>query len=181
MNNLKKYYKENVIPKLKEDFGYKNVNQVPNIKKLVINVGVGRNLKNKEYLEVVKKSLKRISGQSPVETKAKKSISNFKVREGNVVGMKVTLRDKKMWDFIEKLIKVTLPRVRDFRGISRKSFDAKGNYSLGFTEHIAFPEIEQDELDILHGLEIVLAIDTPSKEASEKLLTYLGFPFKEKE
>jgi large subunit ribosomal protein L5 len=178
MNNLRKQYNELVIPKLMEEFGYKNRFQVPRLKKTVINVGIGSKLKDKEYLKTVKSDLERISGQKSVETVARKSISNFKVREGMVVGVKVTLRGDRMWDFIEKLVKVTLPRVRDFRGVPRNSFDACGNYSLGFNEHVAFPEIEQDEIEIIHGLELCLTIDSNKKEESFRMLELLGFPFK---
>jgi len=181
MNNLQKYYKDSVAPAILKEFGYKNVNQVPAIKKVVINVGIGPNLKDKEYLESVKKDIEMICGQKPVETLSKKSISNFKIREGMVVGLKVTLRSHRMWDFLEKLVKVTLPRVRDFRGISDKGFDRNGNYSLGFNEHLAFPEIAADEMDYLHGLELAISIDSPSVEASKSLLNKLGFPFKKEE
>ena len=178
MNNLQKYYKESVVPTMVKEFGYQNIHQAPSIKKVVINVGLGANLKGKEYLDAVKKDIEMICGQKPVETLSKKSISNFKIREGMVIGLKVTLRSHKMWDFLEKLVKVTLPRVRDFRGISDKGFDGNGNYSLGFNEHVAFPEIAADEMDFLHGLELAITIDSSSREASKSLLTKLGFPFK---
>ncbi|MBT4722955.1 50S ribosomal protein L5 [Candidatus Falkowbacteria bacterium] len=178
MNNLYKQYNELVVPKLMEEFGCKNRFQVPQLKKIVINVGVGSRLKDKEYLKTVKNTLERITGQKPVETVARKSISNFKIRDGMVVGVKVTLRGTKMWDFIEKLVKVTLPRVRDFRGVSRDSFDNSGNYSLGFNEHVAFPEIQQDEVESVHGLEVNLTIDSNNKEESFRALELIGFPFK---
>ncbi len=134
------FYKTDVVPKLKEEFGYKNANSVPVIKTVTLNVGLGKGLKDAKYLETVEKTLNRVAGQKPVMTKARKSISGFKIREGNVVGTKVTLRGKRMWDFLEKLIKVSLPRVRDFRGLSAKGFDGQGNYSLGLKEHTAFPD-----------------------------------------
>ena len=181
MNNLHQQYKKDITPALKEKLGYKNIYQVPALEKVVINVGIGKGLKDKEYIETVKKTLVRISGQKPIETVAKKSISNFKIREGMVVGIKVTLRGARMWDFVEKLVNVTLPRVRDFRGISPKSFDEKGNYSLGFKEYIAFPEINQDEVERLHGLEVVIVTKANNKEESKVLLEALGFPFKKED
>ena len=179
MNNLKKTYNKTVIPALQKEFGYKNVFQVPRIRKVVLNVGLGSRIKDKEHVATVKKTLERITGQKSVETKAKKSISNFKIREGMVIGIKVTLRNNRMWDFLERLVKVTLPRVRDFRGISAESFDDNGNYSLGFKEHVAFTEIDQDEVESIHGLELTVTIDTKDKKASKYLLTTLGFPFKQ--
>jgi len=181
MNNLKGQYLKQVIPALKEKFGLKNSLAVPTIKKVVINVGLGAGLKDKEYLDNVKNTLIRIAGQRPVETLSRKSISNFKIREGMVIGVKVTLRGTRMWDFLEKLIKVTLPRVRDFRGISTKSFDARGNYTLGFKEYIAFPEIRQDELEKLHGLELCISTTASNAGEGEALLSELGFPFKKDE
>jgi len=181
MNNLQKYYKEKVVPELAKKLGYKNQLAVPTIKKVVINVGIGPGLKDKDYLETVKNTLTRISGQKPVETTAKKSISNFKIKEGMVVGAKVTLRKERMWDFLEKLIKVTLARVRDFRGVSDKSFDKQGNYSLGFKEYIAFPEITMDEVEKLHGLEIIVATNCKNAQEGRILLAELGFPFRNEE
>ena len=181
MNNLAKTYKDTVVPALKEKFNYKNSMAVPAVEKIVINVGVGSGLKDKEYISAVKKTLTKISGQKPVETVARLSISNFIIREGMVVGVKVTLRGKRMWDFLEKLVKVTLPRVRDFRGVSPKGFDARGNYSLGFKEYIAFPEINQDEVEKVHGLEIVVVTTAKSKEEGLGLMTELGVPFIKKE
>src|SRR6056297_380898 len=154
MNNLKKQYNENITANLMKKLDVDNVLDVPGLEKVVINVGVGKGLKDKEYLNAVEQTLTKITGQKPVATKARKSISNFKIREGNIVGYKVTLRRGRMWDFIEKLIKVTLPRVRDFRGISKKGIDEQGNLSIGFSEYIAFPEIDQDEVKVTHGLEI---------------------------
>ena len=164
---------------MKEKFGYKNIHQVPTVEKVVLNVGVGDHLKDNDYFEAVSKTLARISGQKPVLTKAKKSISNFKIREGMVVGVSVTVRKDRMWDFIEKLVKVTLPRVRDFRGITSKSFDKQGNYCLGFKEYLPFPEINLDEVEQLHGLEVVITTTATNKAEGMALLTELGFPFKE--
>jgi len=181
MNNLQKQYKETVVPVLMEKFGYKNIHSVPTIKKVSINVGLGQGLKDQEFLDRVKRTLESISGQKPVETLSRKSISNFKIRMGMVIGVKVTLRGKRMWDFLEKLVKITLPRVRDFRGISDKGFDKKGNYTLGFKENIAFPEINQDEVEKIHGLEINIVSTTKNKEEGKLLLTALGFPFRQEE
>jgi len=177
-SRLKKQYKEKVAPALKEQFGYKNIMQVPKLKKVVLNVGYGRHLKDAGFIENVEKTLRAITGQSPIHNKAKKSISNFKIREGMKIGISVTLRDQKMYDFIDKLVSVTLPRVRDFRGVSRKSFDKTGNFTLGFKEHIAFPEVTGDSIEKIHGLEVVINTSAKTKEEGEALLEKLGFPFK---
>lgn len=177
MNNLHKKFKKDIAITLKEKLGLKNALAVPTIEKIVLNVGIGPGLKDNEYLETVKKTLSRITGQKPIETLAKKAISNFKIREGLVVGLKVTLRGERMWDFIEKLIRISLPRVRDFRGVSPDSFDDNGNYSLGFKENIAFPEIRQDDVERAHGLEIVITTTAKNKEEGKVLLSGLGFPF----
>ena len=138
---LKVFYNSTVVPKLKSEFVYKNVHEVPTLTQATLNIGLGKGLKDAKYLETAERTLRRISGQQPVKTKARKSVSAFKIRKDMVIGMKVTLRGKRMWDFIEKLISVSLPRTRDFRGISKKSFDGRGNYSIGFSENIVFPEI----------------------------------------
>lgn len=181
MNNLLKQYQEEIIPALMKKFGYKNKMAVPNLNKIVINVGIGQALKDKDFVDVVVKNLERISGQRPVKTKSKKSISNFKIREGQIIGVMVTLRGSKMWDFMEKLIKIALPRVRDFRGISPKGFDKKGSYSLGLKEYICFPEISQDEVERLHGLQVNVVTTSKTEEEGKALLTYLGLPFKTEE
>jgi len=181
MNNLLKKYRSEVIPALKKDFGYKNILAVPRIVKVVLNVGVGHGLKDKDYIENVKNTLVRISGQKPIETKARKAISNFKIREGLVVGLKVTLRNDKMWDFLEKLINVTLPRLRDFHGISDKAFDNQGNYSLGLKECISFPEMRQDDIERAHGMEILVTTTAKDPVEGRALLAKLGFPFKSPE
>jgi len=165
------------MPELQKTFGLKNRMQVPSVRKVVLNVGVGKFTKEKQYIENVEHTLQRITGLKPVRTKARTSISNFKIREGNIVGVCVTLRGKRMYDFLEKLLRVTLPRVRDFRGISKKGFDARGNYTLGFKEHLAFPEIKADEVDFIHGLEITIHTSARSKERGLQLLTAMGFPF----
>lgn len=173
-------YKEKVVPVLKEQFGYKNVMEVPKIKKVTINVGYGRKHKDKAYIENVDKTLRVISGQKPVHNKASKSISNFKIREGMDIGCSVTLRGDAMYDFLYKLIHVTLPRVRDFRGISPKSFDRQGNYSLGIKESIAFPEVTVESLDKIHPLQIVITTNAENAAEGKALLEKMGFPFRDK-
>ena len=179
-NALYTKYTEEVVPALKEELGLKNVMEVPRIEKVVINVGYGRHLKDKAYIENVEKTLTAITGQKPVHNKAKKSISNFKIREGMPVGVSVTLRGQNMYNFLYKVVSIALPRVRDFRGISPKSFDKQGNYSIGFKESIAFPEINVEGLDKIHGLEVVIKTSAKSKEQGLALLSKLGFPFKKK-
>lgn len=175
---FKEFYKKEVVPKLKESFGYKNANAVPVVEAVTLNVGLGPGLKDARFLEAAEKTLTRISGQKPVKTKARKSISTFKIREGMVIGMKVTLRGKRMWDFLDKLFHVTLPRVRDFRGLPQKAFDGRGNYSIGFKEHIAFPEIPSDEIELLHGLQVTIATSAKTDDEAKALLIALGLPLK---
>lgn len=178
MNRFKDKYIKEVVPKLKEDLGYKNTMTVPRIEKVTLNVGLSKSLADPKFSEVAESTLQRISGQKPVYTKAKKSISAFKVREGMNVGLTVTLRANRMYDFLSKLINITLPRIRDFRGIPTKSIDGKGNLTIGIKEHIAFPEIEADEVEKLHGLEISITTTAKDKKSGLMLLEYLGFPFK---
>ncbi|MBI4993040.1 MAG: 50S ribosomal protein L5 [Candidatus Magasanikbacteria bacterium] len=180
-SRLQKKYKKEVIPVLKERLGLRNVMQVPKLTKVVLNVGYGRFVKEAALIEVVEGTLKAISGQKPVHNKSRKSISNFKIREGMNIGASVTLRGKKMYDFVDKLISITLPRVRDFRGLSRKSFDQCGNYCVGFKEHNAFPEVKVESMEKLHGLEVVIGTSAKNKEAGMALLEQLGFPFKTNE
>ncbi|OGY41368.1 MAG: 50S ribosomal protein L5 [Candidatus Buchananbacteria bacterium RBG_13_36_9] len=177
--NFQENYKKKIIAELKKQFGYKNDLQVPKTEKVVINAGLGKGLKDASFIENVENTLLRITGQKPLKTKAKKSISNFKIRQGMVIGMKVTLRGKRMYDFIAKLVKVTLPRVRDFRGLSSKAMDKKGNFNIGINEHLAFPEIKADEIEKLHGLEIAIVTNAKTKEEGKALLVALGFPFKD--
>lgn len=177
---LYKQYIEKVAPALKEELGFKNVMQVPKIKKVVINIGYGRNLKDKPYIENLERTIQVITGQKPVHNKAKKSISNFKIREGMPIGISVTLRGAKMYEFLYKLINIVLPRVRDFRGINPKSFDAQGNYTIGFKENIAFPEIASENQDKIHGLEVIINTSATNIEHGFALLSKLGFPFKNK-
>jgi large subunit ribosomal protein L5 len=179
-SRLYKKYKEEIIPALKEEFGYKNIMQVPKIEKVVINVGYGKHNKEAAYIENVENTLKAITGQKPVRNKVSKSISNFKIREGANVGSSVILRGKRMYDFLDKLVNVSLPRVRDFRGISPKSFDRNGNYTLGFKENISFPEIKSDAIDKIHGLEVVVCTTALKDKEAKSLLTKVGFPFKAK-
>ena len=171
-------YKQEIVPKLTQEFGYKNLHAVPTVTSITLNVGLGAGMKDAKHIETAQKTLARITGQKPVPTKARKSISTFKIREGNVVGMKVTLRGKRMWDFLEKLIQVSLPRVRDFRGLSQKAFDGQGNYSIGFKEHIAFPEIRSDEIELIHGLQVTITTSGKTDAESRALLTGLGLPLK---
>src|SRR3989339_629886 len=167
-----------VFPEIKEEFGYTNINAVPTVKSVTLNIGLGPGLKDAKFLETAEKTLTRISGQKPVSTKSRKSIAGFKIREGLVVGMKVTLRGTRMWHFLEKLLRVALPRVRDFRGLSTKAFDGRGNYSIGFKEHIAFPEISSDEIEVIHGLQVTISTSAKTDEEAAQLLSHLGLPIK---
>jgi len=174
---LKEQYKKEVVPALKEAFGIKNIFAVPTIKKVTVSVGISAKHKDTKIMETAEETLRRITGQKPVRTKAKQSIAGFKIREGNEVGLMVTLRGPRMWDFLTKLTRVTFPRIRDFRGISRKQVDARGNISIGFKENLAFPEIRPDEVDRLHGLQVTVVTDAGSREKGVKLYEGLGFPF----
>lgn len=176
---LKELYKKEIAKKLQEKFGYKNINQIPKIKKVVINVGVGRHAKDKGYIENVIDTVTLISGQKPMKAKAKKSISAFKIREGMVVGVAVTLRGERMFDFLDKLINITFPRVRDFRGIESKIIDKTGNISIGFKEHLPFPEIQVDDVENVHGVEITISTTTKTKEEGFELFKLMNFPFKD--
>lgn len=169
------------MPKLKEKFGYKNRFQVPMIKKAVVNVGVGRNAKDKAFIDEVVKNIAAISGQKPIQSKAKKSISAFKIRQGMVVGVTATLRGKRMYDFVEKAVNLAFPRVRDFRGISERHVDRQGNLTIGFKEQVVFPEIKHDEVNNFHGLEISIATSAKTREEGLELFKLMGFPFKKEE
>lgn len=177
---LKEKYNNEIAKALKEEFGYKNVMQVPKLVKVSINVGLGANFKDSKRLEVTENVLQRISGQKPVPRRAKKSISNFKIREGNIIGMSVTLRGQRMYDFLTKLLNITLPRVRDFQGINPKAVDKQGNLSIGFKEYLAFPEIRSDEVEVMHGLQVSIATTAETKEEGLALFKQLGVPFKQK-
>ena len=178
MSQLKTFYDETVVPKLKEKFNYTNPMQVPKIEKIVINMGLGEALHNIKIIDSAVEEMKQISGQQPVVTRAKKSIASFKLREGMPIGCMVTLRKKRMYDFLNKLVNVALPRVRDFRGISGKAFDGAGNYSLGVKEQLIFPEIEYDKIDKIKGLNVSIVTTAKSNEEGKELLKLLGMPFK---
>jgi len=174
---LKEKYKKQIVPKIKEEFGLKNDLLVPRLIKVVLNVGFGRHAKEKEFMASVEKGLTRISGQKPVFTEAKKSISAFKIREGLVIGCKVTLRGQRMYDFTEKLVNITFPRVRDFRGISEKAVDKDGNLTVGFKEESAFPEIKAEDIGEAFGLEVCLATSAKNRAKGLAFFHALGFPF----
>ena len=176
--NLKDRYNNEVRAKLKEEFAYKNDMQIPKMAKIVLNMGVGEASHNSKLAETIVNQLTKISGQKALSTKAKKSIAAFKLREGMPVGAMVTLRGERMYDFLQKLICVVLPRIRDFRGISPKSFDGRGNYTLGLKEQSLFPEISYDELDAIHGMNISIITTANTDEEARALLTALGMPFK---
>jgi large subunit ribosomal protein L5 len=175
--NLYERYKKEIVPALMKELSLANVMQVPKIKKVVLNAGIGRFVKEPRFIDNVENTLSKISGQKPMRTKAKKSISNFKTREGMEIGVAVTLRGVKMYQFLEKLVSITLPRVRDFRGLSEKSFDKNGNYAIGFKENLAFPEIKAEELEKIHGLQIIINTSAKNKVAGKALLTHIGLPF----
>jgi large subunit ribosomal protein L5 len=179
--SLKEKYQKEIIPALKEKFNYSNGFLVPGIKKVVINVGFGRRVKDKDYIDNIEKTLINISGQKPVFTKAKKSISSFKVREGMIIGAMVTLRGERMYNFLEKLVNVSFPRVRDFRGISEKSVDKQGNLTIGFKENTAFPEVKVDDINNIHGLEVIVDSSAKNREEGLELFRMFGFPFKKEE
>ena len=177
---MQEQYKKDVVPALQEKFGISNVMAVPKIQKVTLNVGLGERAKDKKYLDVVEDTLTRVSGQKPVQTKARISIAGFKIREGQIVGMKVTIRGKRMWSFLDKLVDITFPRVSDFRGINLKAIDKNGNFSYGFKEHVAFPEIRPDEIETLHGLEVNITTSADNYDQGFFLFEKLGFPFKKK-
>lgn len=177
MKFREKYQKE-IVPQLKKEFGYQNMFEVPRLEKAVVNVGMGKHSKEKEYIESVLKSLTMITGQKPVLTRARKSISSFKIREGNIVGATVTVRRERMYDLLQKLVSVTLPRVRDFQGLNKKSVDKGGNLTVGIREHMAFPEIKADEVDNLFGMEITFVTTARNREEGLELFRLLGIPFK---
>jgi large subunit ribosomal protein L5 len=175
---LQEKYKKEIAPKMMETFKYDNVMEIPSVKKVVLNVGFGRHNKEKEYIDNVVSGLTRISGQKPVLTKAKKAISAFKIREGMIIGSSVTLRGEKMYDFLDKLINISFARIRDFRGISDHCIDRTGNMTVGFKEHLAFPEIRADEVDKIFGLEISIHTTAKNREEGLELFKLMGLPFK---
>jgi large subunit ribosomal protein L5 len=176
-NRLRERYGAEIVPALQKQFSYTNPMQVPRLEKIVVNVGLGEALTNAKAVDAATGDLALITGQRPIVTKAKRSIAQFRLRTGNTVGAKVTLRGERMWDFLERLTTVALPRIRDFRGIPGRSFDGRGNYSLGLREQLAFPEIDYDKVDRLRGLEISIVTTAKTDEESRKLLELLGMPF----
>lgn len=178
MSQLKSYYDKEVVPTLMGTFKYRNIMEVPKLKKIVLNLGLGEAIQNIKLLDSAVEELKVISGQQPVITRAKKSIAAFKLRTGMPIGCMVTLRRIRMWDFFYKLVNIALPRVRDFRGISPKAFDGRGNYSLGIKEHIIFPEIDYDKIDRIKGLNVSVVTTAHSDEEGKELLKLLGMPFR---
>ena len=177
MPNLKTKYTEEVAPALMKKFEYKSVMQIPKIDKVVVNVGCGEARENAKILDNVVRDLAQITGQKPVITRARKSIANFKLREGMPIGAKVTLRGEKMWEFLDRLFNVALPRVRDFQGISPNAFDGRGNYALGIREQLIFPEIEYDKIDKIRGMDVVICTTAHTDEEARALLTQVGAPF----
>ncbi len=178
MARLQQHYKERIIPQLKERFGYKSVMQVPRIEKITLNMGVGEAVADKKVLDYAMADLRLISGQQPVITRARKSIAGFKIREGWPIGCKVTLRRARMYEFLDRLINIAIPRIRDFRGLNPKSFDGRGNYSLGVREQIIFPEIDYDKIDTLRGLDITITTTARTDEEGRALLEAFNFPFR---
>lgn len=177
MARLKEMYRNEVAPSMMEKFGYKSVMEIPQIDKIVINMGLGNEKENPKGIEAAVNELTLIAGQKPVITRSKKSIANFKLREGMPVGAKVTLRGNRMYEFADRLINIALPRVRDFRGISANSFDGRGNYALGIKEQLIFPEIEYDKVDKIHGMDIIIVTTAKTDEESRELLKLMGMPF----
>lgn len=177
MARVKERYREEIVPALMEDFGYKNVMQVPKLTKIVVNIGLGEAVANARAIDAAVGDLSAITGQKPVVTKAKKSIAAYKLRAGMPIGAMVTLRGVKMYEFIDRLTSITLPRIRDFRGVSPNSFDGRGNYTLGLREQLAFPEIDYDKIDKTRGLEMSFVTTARTDEEGRRLLTLLGMPF----
>ena len=178
MAKLHDYYRDQVVNELKNKFGYKSVMQVPRIEKITLNMGVGEALTDKKLLDNAVADLAAISGQKPLVTKARKSVAGFKIRQGYPIGCKVTLRGERMWEFFERLITIAVPRIRDFRGLSAKSFDGSGNYSMGVREQIIFPEIDYDKVDRVRGLDITITTTAKNDEEGQALLAAFNFPFR---
>ncbi len=177
MARLKEFYKDQVAPALMQKFGYKSVMQIPKLDKIVINIGMGDARDNPKAIESAVNDLAQITGQKPIITKARKSVANFKLREGMNIGCKVTLRDERMYEFLDRFFNVALPRVRDFRGISANSFDGRGNYSVGIKEQLIFPEIDYDKIDKIRGMDIIMVTTAKTDEEARELLTLMGAPF----
>lgn len=178
MSKLRDYYRETVVKKLTEQFGYKTPMQVPRISKITINMGVGEAINDKKVIDHALEDLARISGQKAIMTKARKSVANFKVREDFPIGCKVTLRRERMYEFLDRLITVAIPRIRDFRGLSPRSFDGRGNYSLGIKEQIIFPEVDYDKIDAVRGMDITITTTAPTDEEARALLSAFDFPIR---
>jgi large subunit ribosomal protein L5 len=178
MERLQEQYNKQIAPALMKSFGFKNVMQAPKVIKIVVNIGVGKVKEDKKKIDQIIEDLKKITGQAPVKTKARKSISGFKVRENQIVGITCTLRGYKMYSFLDKLINVALPRVRDFQGIPSDNFDGRGNYNIGIREHLVFPEISSESLENIFGMEVTIVTDAKKDEVARKLLAEMGFPFK---
>ena len=181
MNRMQEKYNEEVVPALRKAFDFKNIMQVPRINKVVVNIGMGEALDNPKSLESAVSDLTTITGQKPVMTKARKSIANFKLREGRLIGTKVTLRGDRMWAFLDRLMNTALPRVRDFRGVSANAFDGRGNYTLGLRDQLIFPEIEYDKIDKLRGMEVTIVTSAKNDDQARVMLQLLGMPFSKKE
>jgi large subunit ribosomal protein L5 len=178
MAKLHDYYKETIVKELSDKFEYKSIMQVPRIEKITLNMGVGEAINDKKLLENAAADMTAIAGQKPLITKARKSVAGFKIREGYPIGCKVTLRGERMWDFFERLISIAVPRIRDFRGLNPKSFDGRGNYSMGVREQIIFPEIDYDKVDRVRGLDITITTSANSDEEARALLSAFNFPFR---
>ncbi len=178
MPRLKERYRQDVVPAMMKEFGYKNVMQVPRVEKVVVNVGVGEALDNPKALDHTVQDIATITGQKPIVTRARKSIAGFKLRAGRAIGVKVTLRGQRMYDFLDRLFNVTLPRQRDFRGVSPDSFDGRGNYTLGLREQLVWPEIDYDQIDKVRGMEITIVTTAKTDEEGRRLLELMGMPFR---
>jgi len=178
MNRMQEKYQKETVPALMKAFEYRNIMQVPRVEKVVMNIGLGEAMDNPKALEAAMGDLATVTGQKPVMTKAKKSIANFKLREGRIIGTKVTLRGDKMWAFLDRLLNAALPRVRDFRGVSPEAFDGRGNYTLGLKDQLIFPEIEYDKIDKLRGMEVTIVTTARSDDHARLLLQLLGMPFR---
>ena len=181
MNRLQETYQTKIAPQLKTDLSLENVHQIPQLKKIVVSVGVGRAIQDQKYLDNAVSTLRKVTGQQPIITKAKLRIASFKLREGQEIGAKVTLRGERMYDFLDRLISVVLPRIRDFRGLSAKAFDPQGNYSIGLNEQTIFPEISYEDANMTHGLQITLVTTAQNPAAGEALMRSLGLPLERKE
>ena len=181
MTRLKDLYKSQVVPELIKEFDYKNPMAVPRVEKVIISIGVGKATQDKKFLELAKKDLMMITGQAPVVCKAKKSVSNFKLRQGNEIGLKVTVRNVRMYEFLDRLINLAIPRVRDFRGLNPNSFDGRGNYSMGLVEQSVFPEINPAKMEFQQGMNITFVTTAQTNEEAKKLLELFGMPFRKRE